>query len=349
MDQNYFNYCLEKFKDLPDPVREFLNKSDTAEIVKKIENKYEVPLSFLVVLVAISELEFEDISTYLERKYQIEKNRSELIATEIIEQIFTPLFDQQELSDEEVIRDVLGEEELVTEPLINRPLKERRQLILDIFSEELVKTLQAENPELKELNLAIFKTFNDDPIIEEKVESLLYNSQEKLTASNLILDSYPASPTIANWLKDFIKIYGSSLFSEISLAEYLVKSPNLKNLPNSEKELVRKLLKLYRNLIFFPESMDGVLLENWELFPLEATGSDSLGEINKIPKSPDVASKEKEPSSVSAPEEKMDLAIQGNEKEQLIWNLEKSLAKYAVSSLEHKALQQEINRLKREV
>lgn len=348
MDQNYFNYCLEKFNDLPDPVREFLNKPDTAEIVKKIENKYEVPLSFLVVLVAISELGFADISAYLEKKYQIEKNRSELIATEIIEQIFTPLFDQQEFSDEDVIRDILGEEELAPEPLINRPLEERRQLILDIFGGGLVKTLQAENSELKELNLAIFKTFNDDPTIEEKVESLLYNSQEKLTANNLILDSYPASPTIANWLKDFIKIYGSSLFSEISLAEYLVKSPNLKNLSNSEKELVRKLLKLYRNLIFFPESMDGVLLENWELFPLEATSNDSLGEINKISKSPDVLSKENQPSPVPAPEEKINLATQGNEREQLIWNLEKSLAKYAVSSLEHKALQQEINRLKRE-
>ena len=39
MDQNYFNYCLEKFNDLPDSVREFLNGPDTAKIVKDIEDK----------------------------------------------------------------------------------------------------------------------------------------------------------------------------------------------------------------------------------------------------------------------------------------------------------------------
>ncbi|NCU43156.1 hypothetical protein EOL72_02290 [Candidatus Falkowbacteria bacterium] len=349
MDQNYFNYCLEKFNDLPDSAREFLNKPDTAEIVKKIENKYELALSFLVVLVAVSELGFKDISAYLERKYKIEKSRSELIATEIIDKIFIPFFDQQELSNPEDIKDALAEEESIPEPLINLPLRERRQLILDIFSEGLVKTLEAESSELKELNLAIFKTFNDDPLVEEKVESLLYNNQEKLTTNNLVLDSYPASPTIANWLKDFIKLYGSSLFSEISLAEYLVRSPNLKNLPDSEKQLVRKLLKLYRNLTFFPESMDGVLLENWELFPLEVATSDSLGKINKIPDSLNSSSREEEPDSPFIPEEKIDLAPQdNNERGQLISNLEKSLVKYDVSSLEHKALQQEINRLKRE-
>lgn len=348
MDQNYFNYCLEKFNDLPDSVREFLNGPDTAQIVKDIEDKYGVSISFLVVLVAISELNFEDISGYLEKKYQIEKNRSEIIAEEIIERIFNHLLNQEALSDEAIISDILGDEAPTSKPLIDRPLEERREHILNIFEEELVPTLQAANSELKELNLTIFKTLNDDLNLEDQVESLLYNNQEKITTKSIILDGHPASPTIANWLKDFIKIYGSSLFSEISLAEYLVKAPNLKNLSESEKQLVRKLLKLYRNLIFFPESMDGVLLENWELFPLEVYTTDSLAETNKVLRYPTAAPLEKKISPLSGPEERVVTEIQGDEKSQLIWNLEKSLAKYSDSSLEYKALQQEIKRLKQE-
>lgn len=348
MDQNYFNYCLEKFKDLPDPVREFLNSPDTAAIVRKIEIKHEASLSFLVVLVAIGELSFEDIPSYLEKKYQIEKSRGELIAAEIIDQVFGPLLNKKDLSDEAVINDILGEEALTLKPLVDRDLEERRQIILDIFENDLVSTLKADSSNLKALNLAIFKTFNDDPALEDQVESLLYNNQEKLTKDNLILGAYPAAPTVANWLKDFIKIYGSSFFSEISLAEYLVKAPNLKKLASAEKELVRKLLKLYRNLVFFPESMDGILLENWELFPLDMVTNDSLAETNKLLKTAASASVEKESRPVSAPAETTTPAAPGNEKEQLIQNLEKSLVKYSVSSLEYKALQQEINRLKRE-
>ncbi|BFD24811.1 MAG: hypothetical protein JST_000118 [Candidatus Parcubacteria bacterium] len=347
MDQNYFNYCLEKFKDLPDPVRGFLNSPDTAVIIREIEIDHEVSLSFLIVLVAIDELSFEDIPSYLEKKHQIDKSRGELIAAEIIDRVFGPLLNQEDLSDEAVINDILGEQAL-TLPLIDRPLEERRQYILDIFEEELVPTLQASNSELKELNLTIFKTFNDDLNLEDQVESLLYKNQEKLTTKSIILDGHPAAPTVANWLKDFIKIYGSSLFSEISLAEYLVKASNLKKLASAEKELVRKLLKLYRNLVFFPESMDGILLENWELFPLDVAANDSLTETNKLLRTATSALVEKEsrPASVSA--ETATTVAPVNEKGQLIQNLQKSLVKYSVSSLEYKALQQEINRLKRE-
>lgn len=350
MDNDYFKQCLDEFNDLPDRVRQIVGGFEAALAIKQMEDKYRTPLSFLVILLAIGELFFEDVPEYLFQKHQLDKERGKLIADELIVQVFAPVIAMAQNTDEDVINDVLGEDSPFEEPLISKPLSERRDLVLDVFENRLLDTLKSEPSYLRELNITIFKTFNDDRGLDDRAESLLYNNQEKIGSHPIVLDGHPSSPSVANWLKDFIKIYGSGLFSEVSLAEYLTKAPNLKTLDEYNKELVRKLLKLYRNLAFFPESMDGILVENWEVFPVDQLKSDALSMSRKSTPTP---------APVAAPEPLVDTPIAPTptpslldeaqeERRRMILELQKSLTKYSATSLEYKAIDQEINRLRRE-
>lgn len=372
MDNDYFKQCLDQFNDLPDEVRQIVGGFEAALAVKKMEDKYRTPLSFLTILLAIGELSFEEVPEYLFQKHQLDKERGKAIGDELIVQVFAPVIAMAQNTEEDVINDVLGEESPLEDPLATRSLSERRELTLDVFENRLVETLNADYAYLRELNIMIFKTFNDDPGLDDKVEALLYNNQEKISNRQISLDGRPSSPSAANWLKDFIKIYGSGLFSEVSLAEYLTKAPNIKFLGADEKELVRKLLKLYRNLSFFPESMDGILVENWEVFPVDQLKSDEMSMSPKPVSTPKPAPII-EPVPVSTPEpvptsepEPISSSTQfaepatpepatwpvdtaQEERRRMVLELQKSLTKYSPTSLEYKAIEQEINRLNREV
>jgi hypothetical protein len=205
-------------------------------------------------------------------------------------------------------------------------LADKKEFILKTFTSEIVPALKAEPTRLQDFNIALFQAFNEDEDLEDRVEALLYNNQEKLSDHQIILDNHPASPSIANWLKDFIKKYGSDLFNEVALAEYLSQSPNIKSLKPEEKELVRKVLKLYRNLVFFPQSMDGIAIENWEIFPVNHS------EVIK--------------KNISKPENSTENPVI-TERQKTIFDLQKNLTKYPTTSLEYKAIHQEINRLSR--
>ena len=110
------------------------------------------------------------------------------------------------------------------------PLAEKRDFILKTFAKEIVPALKADPVKIQDFNVALFQTFIEDDTLSDKAEALLYSNQEKLSNHQIVLDGHPASPSIANWLKDFIKKYGSDIFNEVQLAEYLSESINIKSL-----------------------------------------------------------------------------------------------------------------------
>lgn len=324
MKENYFNESLEKFHNLPEEIQEQIGGFDACLKIKKIEETYNISLGFVVILVAIGELVIDDLPEYFKLKYGVSDEIGQKIADELEVEIFEPVVDL--ILEVGEIDDVLSDSGIVKDnALLKMSLPQRKEFILNTFSKDILAVIQSDNTKIKDFNIALFKTFNEDEDLEDKVESLLYVNQERLSNKPIILDKQLVSPTIANWLKDFIKRYGSDLFNEVTLAEYLSQSENIRNITAKEKELVRKVLKLYRNLVFFPESMDGVLLDNWEIFPIEQPD---------ISFKPEIVSAESKPPIVS-------------ERQKTIFDLQKNLTKYASNSLEYKALQQEINRLSR--
>lgn len=330
----YIQECLEKFQELPVDVKEKIGGAAAFNLIKELEQKYRVSLSFLIVLLAIGELASEDVYDYVTAKYKLKpaeaKNLSQEIETKILDPIFNDMFE-----------DALADE---GEPVVLSSGQEK-ELLLKIFSEKLKETLKINRiDDLHKLNISIFKIFQGDDLIEEKIINILYNNQEVLTPGKIILDGNEVRPTVSSWLKDFISENGSELFSNIVLVKYLSNNQNVKKLTATDRDLVKKLLKLYRNLVFFPESMNNVPLEEWEVFPIDRPEiyQKTKKVIDVLDEAvPSVApTNQSSAKSVAAPAP----APQPTELEEL----QAILNNYAPDSFEYKTISQEINRLKQE-
>jgi hypothetical protein len=326
---SYLAECLGKFGELPESIQEKIGGLAAVAKLQAIEDKYHLELSLAVLLVAVGEITTDDLPEYLRLEFSISQEISEAIADEIEDNIFAPIVD--ELIKALAQTDTAAAEAPSQEKtLVDWPFDKKRELILNIFSKTIVPTLKADNDYLRQLNIAIFQVLNADEDFEEKIISLLYNNSEILTRSQINLDNHSSSPTVANWLKDFISQYGSDLFSEVDLAEYLSSGFNVGPLSVGEKDLVKKLLKLYRNLVFFPESVENVPVKDWSVFPLD----EGIGAVNDV-------LDDQHPAAADNP------VLELDDKQKAIFDLEKNLAKYNPASLEYKAIKQEISRLRK--
>jgi len=354
---NYFTECLAKFRELTDLAREAFGGLETYAVVQEIEDKYKIKLSFLVILIAIGELEEEDIEEYLILKFKLTPANAQIVKEELVAKVLDPAFEKLiNIKPEKSIR--VGKEE-----------------IINLFTKRVRETLKASPDTIRGLNIVIFKLLNSYEDLEEKIINLLYNNDETLTIARLVLAEREVAPTIANWLKDFIKLNGSELFDDLVLAQYLSTSINTKNLSFEEKELVSKLLKLYRNLAFFPESMENLEFKDWQIIPVdreeEQEFTDVLSEEKPVVRNKPVASRpvvktaprvaakpiaskisaplkiqkveKQEITSEIKPEIKTEIKTENNSFDEL----KQTLAQYASDSLEYKAVLQEIGRLKK--
>jgi hypothetical protein len=158
--------------------------------------------------------------------------------------------------------------------------------------------------------------------VKLELEKALYENQERLTSAPFMLDGKVSSGTVSNWIKYFIATKGSAIFDNIILSAFLVQSPNAKALNEVEKSRLRKLLLLYRNIKFFPDSMPNKTSDGWEVIPTQVT-EEVQRELKVV--------KEKE----------------DQESEKRVQELRAVLAKYPEGSLARRAVEEEMKKLKK--
>lgn len=232
---------------------------------------------------------------------------------------------------------------------------------VSLFKEDIVNALKLgpDNTEMiSAYNETLIDLIKDDDNFKKSLESSLYANQELVVPEKIMVNGNEVKASVTNWIKDFISQNGSEMFNNVVLVKYLSDNPNVKKLKDADREIVKKILKLYRNLSFFPDSMENVPLEEWEIFPIDQT--QVLTEINlkKRSKMVDVLDDNKleleipEPAQAQ-PEQKAPAvispvsAVAPIKEPSELDQLEDLLKKYAAGSFEYKTIQQEIKRLKR--
>ncbi len=200
-------------------------------------------------------------------------------------------------------------------------LEQEKKLAGEIFEFGIINEIKSHPALVYRLNKRLLEIFAKDESFIGELTKIISNNQEQLTGKNLTIDGRTQSGTIANWLKDFISQNGSTIFNNVVLSRYITDSPNTRLLDKEEKELLGKLLTLYRNLKFFPDSMEGESPEDWQIIPI----SNEEREKNELPRSP--------LGPPQTPEEK-----QAKE-------LEKIASQYHEGSLERRAIEEEIRKL----
>lgn len=252
------------------------------------------------------------ISPYL-KNLDIRKNINRLGGD--IKRFYTHVEKYQNLIDDYVFEEV---DKIIVEREKYFDIKKEEQALENLVSKELVYVLS--NPS-KELNGGVIAVLFADANFKNVMAKRISENQEKLFSREVAVDGKRFIPSIGNWINNFITVNGGGFFNNIVLSSYVTNSKYTKNLDKIEKEILIKLLTLYRNVKFFPQTLENVSPEKWEIFPLDSQKTTPFNERQSLatPKSPE---------------------------EQEIETLEKMAAGYALGSLERRAVEEEIRKMK---
>lgn len=279
-----------------------------------------------------------------------------------------------DLIDDENVRLL---EELITNFEASVDIKEEEDYVTDILKNDLLSIFKTSSLSANTaLNRGfIYLLFNAEGFKESALRIIMSN-QSLIGKNNILMDGREVAPSVANWLKNFIKEKGSDMFDDIVLAQYLDNNNGAKQLSQEEKEILSSLLRFYKNINFFPESMQNIAPDKWQIFPFEVP-IDSISQpekkvINDVleedsePKKDEIKQDEIKQESLNiaiAPEKTLSFDdkkedennnvesfIKSEEKElnldeENLLNLKKALNKYQPLSLEYKAISAEIRRL----
>lgn len=233
-------------------------------------------------------------------------------------------------------------------------IQTQRQDTIQLFEENLVDTLMFDDVYLlEELNDSIIEILSADQKFKKEIENIIYNCQETVAGRRIKLNKKTVEPSVSNWLKDFIGKWGTGMFNDIQLTEYITSSENGKKLTSDEKLLLRKLLVMYRNIKFFPESLKDKPVEDWEIIPLPSkrTGQSRIGYISGPPKTEEEKEIEELKSEEShyEPGSLEQLALEEEiENKRKIEDLKIEAKRYQVGSIERMVLEEEIDKLERQ-
>ncbi|MDD4412889.1 MAG: hypothetical protein PHR00_04570 [Patescibacteria group bacterium] len=154
-----------------------------------------------------------------------------------------------------------------TEELTTDELYEHYKIV---FKENVLNHLMSEDT-------LILKEFNSDlgKILLEKgyesktqLSSALFLNQEKISDNSIVLDGRLVESTIGHWLEYFVRQKGSGITDAVAASDFVANSDNAKTIEIETKELLIKLLALYRNVKFFPDSQPSQNPEDWQFFPI---------------------------------------------------------------------------------
>lgn len=334
---DYIAECLEKFQGLSASLKVRLGGPEAYNKLKEIEKEFTISLSFYVILLVINELNLDNGPDYLVKKYAITKGQSQDITERINEEIIYPAIKAEVEANADFVDDALVDE-------IQKPdsVKYSAAEIEDIFDAKLIPTILQDKEVIRAFNISAFAVMDKDELLEGRLVNLFLNNEELISAANVIIDGRSYRGTIKNWLKDFISKHGSDIFDTFILAKYINSLDSQVTLNPGEKKMLTKVLKIYRNLVFFPDSMEKVPVESWSIIPYEVeTVKQKVAELQEV------ISSKTELKNNSPDNYENDFKPSLSDVEKIRLELGNMLNDYSRDSLEYKAIMEEINRLNR--
>lgn len=174
--------------------------------------------------------------------------------------------------------------------------------------------------------------FADRDVFKGRLKQALLNNQEQLTSNKLITNNQEKSSTVGNWIFDYNSNLGTGVADNLKKTQYFTNGINIKKLNQEEKNKVKFLFDIYEKLKLSSQTLEGLEEE----IPIDDPGREGIikngvfepyKELEKI-KSANVQNKQKQSSELDD-----FLAL---------------LDKYPAGSLERKAIEEEIAKLKKE-
>lgn len=255
----------------------------------------------------------------------------------------TLLWQEPDLPLLEVTNDVVEAAEAGVEEVGEIALEESIEQYKNILSTDLGELLAIDDYLfVQQFNYRLINLLVDHEDLKDSLIAVLLNNDLKIGTETIVIEGRQIAPTAGAWINYFISQKGSVMFDAVLLSDFLVNAANAKFLSAIDKSKLSRLLWLYRNIKFFPDSLVGDDPEKWELLP-------NVGDVNY--KVVDVESniekyKDRNIES-SAVNEVVKAAPERNfsADQSKVMGMKALAAKYPAGSLERLAIDEEIKRL----
>lgn len=331
---------IEKFHtELPLIIQVEFDTDEIYNTLKQLEKKYNIPLSPVVLRVAIAEIQQKEVAHYLEQEYNMPPQQASELEKTLQEQIFNPILSRLQFLNKDENKDM--------------SLDQQKNFAENLFRTALVKELHHNPFIISAMNDRLFYILARDEQFKDRLSRALYENTEIVTSKSLVSDNEKVSPTVGHWLKDYITQYGSQTYDSLSQSKYLTSSQNTKDLSDEDRTLVHKVLKTYSNVTFFPESMPSDDGEGWEIIPggLEAQSVEKVTIPTQRPEpqktqSPKVLPKLKTITPRQKPVSPIQKSQTASSPDLLA--LKNLLVDYPQGSLERQAIEEEIKKLEQQ-
>jgi hypothetical protein len=358
---------LQKITTFSEEVNLYFSSDLIVKPINELASEYNLDYNFIIELIYdffISDFDVEKLKKDITEKV----NNVEKFVSDFLGKLFLPVASFIEFKVKEYIKpedyrkyvddfnDLIESrniDELLdfVDDLENKiDFKKEEELIVDFLGESIMEVLKSQDytgPQ-KVNGSALYLLINKPDCLNRFIKTFLSN-QEKIGSKKMMLNDREEESTISNWIKHFIKVNGTEMFSSIVLAKYLTSTFVTTLLNEDEKKILKKVLKLYRNLNFFPESMANIPRDDWEIFPIERDfvfNNKSINRIENKPKEEIIKPKIEEKVEIITKEveETKELNLPDlNNKE--LKELQDLLIKYPEKSLERKAIENEIKKI----
>lgn len=248
--------AIEQFNQLPpEMIIEFSSKR-VVDKLQKLEEKYKVSLSGVVILVTVNALSFATLPDYLIREFELDNNTAEAASKDLEAQIINPISKRLNFLNPAAQKKLIS-------------VEEEKAMLIKMFKQDLLWELDNHPLILEAINKRIFFILAHQLEFKKELENALYENLEKIGTSTLLIDGKPSENNIANWLKLFIKQESASMFDQLTMSRFVSNNANAKKIDEQQKKSLIKILLIYRNIKFFPESMPSDDGEDWEILPVE--------------------------------------------------------------------------------
>jgi hypothetical protein len=330
--------AIEQFKfELPEEIRACCQSPELHASIDELQKKYGVDLSPLVIYFAVGEVTLEQLGEYIRREYEIEEDAAKGLIKDLEEKVFKPLAERIDFINDD--------------PDKAMTFLQEKNYAERMFKYALLRELNEDPIVASAINTRLLTILARDKEFHKRLEQVLYENDELVTAGTIMIEGQELKATVANWIKDFIAHYGSENYDSVSLSAFLVNSENARPLSDQEREGVSLVLKVYTNVKFFPDTMpDNDTGEGWQIIPYEDPDQ-KINEIIKVTEAmPDLAEKISDSqSSILTPQipaaSKITAAPSSLSESPELLELKNEALQYPVGSLERAAIEEEIKRL----
>jgi hypothetical protein len=190
-----------------------------------------------------------------------------------------------------------------------------------------------------EVYLVSLSNLDERNEIKSKLKAALESSVSNLLKRSDYPDNFPLLK-VGDWVKNFVANLGFGPFDKVKKIEYLSNDVNIRALKEEDKEKVRILMDIYEKLLLPSDVKEGY--ENTVLFSVDnKTMIFNRGEVEEIKPFGKIEGREDE--NKDKDKDVVVTQVLGDSSA----GLQAALDNYSPSSLEYKAIKQEIERLRK--